>query len=65
MFLIFFLLGEGEGRVRSAGGRGGIGFLVQNPRKGGGFPGAGGAEGLGGCLWRIGEFVWLGGLYIF
>ena len=53
----FFLLGRGEGRVRGAGRGGGFGFLIENPRKGGGsFRGAGGGgvEGPGGCLRGIG-----------
>ena len=56
----FFLLGGGEGGVRGAGrGRGTI--FIENPRRGGGFPGGWGprgegprGEGPGGCLWGIG-----------
>ena len=33
------------------------GGVIENPG-GGVFPGAGGAERLGGCLQRIGEFFW-------
>ena len=58
----FFLLGEGEGRVRGARGRG-ESVIIENPRRGGGgFPGWGGAEGPGGCLRRIREFLGGGGL---
>ena len=53
----FFVLGEGEGGVRSAGREGGR-FFLENPMRGG-SPGGGGAEGPGGCLRRIGN--WGGG----
>ena len=49
-FLFFLLLGEGEGGVRGIGG--GTVFCC-NSQEGGVRPG--GAEGLGGCLRRIGE----------
>ena len=58
----FSLLGEGEGGVRGAS-RGGEPFFIENPRRGGGFPG--GAEGPGGCLWRIGEFGGGGAKFFF
>ena len=57
----FFLLGEGEGRVRGAG-RGGRLIFIENPRRG--VLQRGGAEAPGGCLRRIGEFGG-GGLNIF
>ena len=47
IFLIFFLLGSGEGGVQGAG-RGGGGFFMENPRKGG-LPGGGGVGGEGVC----------------
>ena len=50
IFFIFFLVGEGEGRVRNAG-KGGIGSLSKIPG-GGGSPGGRGAEEPGGCLRR-------------
>ena len=53
----FFLLGDGEGGVRGAGGGRGIGFLLKSPG-GGGSPG----RGLGGCLQRIGELLGGGGV---
>ena len=45
------------------GGRGDWSF-IENPRRGGGGR-PGGAEGLGGCLRRIGEFFGGGGLIFF
>ena len=58
-YFLFFLLGEGEGGVRGARrGGGGDRFFIENPTRGGGFPGD---EGPGGCLRRIGEFWWGGG----
>ena len=65
-YFLFFLLGEGEGRVRGAEGWGvgGVDFLLKIPKGGGvGSPGGGGAEGPGGCLRRIGDLG--GGLNIF
>ena len=41
IFFIFFLLGEGEGRVRAGRGGSGSVFFTENPNKGGGFPGVG------------------------
>ena len=57
IYFIFFLLGEGEGRVRAGGFR----FFIENPRNGGGGfqEGGGGAEGR--------EHVWeifLGGFFL-
>ena len=57
----FFLLGEGEGKVWGVGGWG-VDFLLKI--RGVGSPGGGGAEGPGGCLRRIWEFLG-GGLNIF
>ena len=52
----FFLVGEGEGRVRD-GGRGGGQFFIENPRRGGGgFSGRGrgqGAERVSVANWGI------------
>ena len=42
------------GRVRGVGGVG-VRIFIENPRRGGGSLGGGGAEGLGGCLRQIGE----------
>ena len=56
----YFLLGEGQGGVRGAG-RGGGAVFIENPTREGGFSRTGGAEGPGGCLRRIGFFVWGGG----
>ena len=41
--------------------RGGIGFLIENPRRGGGGSRRGMGRGPGGCLRRIGEFFLGGG----
>ena len=56
----FFLLGEGEWGVRGAGGGGGVGFLLESPRKGG-VSRTGGAEGMGGCLQRYRRIFGRGG----
>ena len=50
-YFLFFLLGEGEGESDAPGGDR---FLIETPRRGGGCSPRG--EGLGWCLWRIGEF---------
>ena len=59
----FFCSGRGKGGVQceASGGGGRVRFLLKIP---GGGPGGGGAEGPGGCLWRIGESGG-GGLDIF
>ena len=56
----FFLLGGGEGESEAPGG-GGAFFLIENPTRGGGFPGGKGPRGREG----IGEFWGGGGLNIF
>ena len=57
-----FLLGEGEGGARGAR-RGGVRFFNEDPRRG--SRGARGAEGPGGCLRRIGDFLGWGGQFLF
>ena len=55
-YFLFFCSGERKGESEAPGGGAGERFLIENPR-GGGFPGrvgAGGGEGLGGCLRGIG-----------
>ena len=59
IFFIFFCLGRGKGESEAAAGGGDFRFLLKIP--GGGFPGARGEEGPGGCLRRIGEFAQGGG----
>ena len=64
MSAIFFsLLGEGEGGVEAPEGGGGSDFYGKAQE--GGISRTGGAEGPGGCLQRIGEFLGGGGLNIF
>ena len=67
-FDFFFCSGRGNGEAEASGGGGGMGLFIENPRRGGGVPGGGGAEGPGGCLsaanWGIWEFGG-GGLNIF
>ena len=66
-YFYFVLVGEGEGGVRHARREGGGSFFfLESPRTGWcsvvfGVPGGGEAEGLGGCLRRIGEFFGGGG----
>ena len=49
----FFCSGRGKGESEAPGGEGGR-FFLENPRTVG-SRGREGAEGPGGCLWRIGE----------
>ena len=52
----FFLLGEGQGEFEAlGGGGGGDRFLIENPRRGGGFPG-GGPRGREGVCGELGNF---------
>ena len=61
----FFLLGEGEGGARGTGGGRGIGFFVENPRKGGGVLQEGeGLRGREGVCSELGNWGG-GGLNIF
>ena len=62
IFLFFSARGGGRGSPRPRGGGGGLVF-VENPIKGlwAPSPGGGGAEGPGGCLRRIGDFLGGGG----
>ena len=52
----FFCSGRRKGESEAPGSVGGR-FFIENARRLGGFSlkGGGGAEGPGGCLWRIGE----------
>ena len=63
-FLFFSGRGRGKGESEAPGGGRGSIFKLKFP-EGGGVSRTGGAEGPGGCLWRIGEFGEGGGLNIF
>ena len=52
----------GRGESEAPGGGRGIRILLKSP---GGFSRTGGAEGTGGCVQQIGEFLGGGGLNIF
>ena len=62
-YFYFSAWGRGRGSPRRREGVGGIGFLLKIP--GGGVSSTGGAEGPGGCLRRIGEFLGGGAKYFF
>ena len=59
---IFFVRGGGRGSPRRQEGGDRFSLKIFG---GGGFPGGGGAERPGGCLQRIGEFLFVGGPIIF
>ena len=52
----FFRSGRGEGESEAPGGGGGDRFFIENSQERG-VSRTGGAEGPGGCLRRIGEFL--------
>ena len=57
IFYFFLCSGTGKGESEGAGREGR--FFIENPTRGGGS--LGGAEGSGGCLRRIGDFLGGGG----
>ena len=63
IFNFFSARGGGRGSPRRQEGKGR--FLLKIAGRGGGFPGGGGAERLGGCLQRIREWRGGGGLNFF
>ena len=57
-----FLLGEGKREFEAPGGAGGeVGFLIENPRRGGGLPGREGPRGREGVCCELGNFLGGGG----
>ena len=64
-FLFFFCSGRGKGESEVQGGRGGVQFFIENPRRGGGgSPGREGPRGREGVCGKLGNF-WGGAKYFF